>query len=107
VLNDKMTLNVHDLFVTTVKRAKEAIMFGNQQNEAKEMAKRDGNDDHIDEQGSVYAKEPVDIEAEEDPMEEANAEEGETGDGDSMQVDNEVLLYEDCVYLLTLFTSNV
>lgn len=50
------------LFLFLVKRAEETIMFGNQQNEAKEIKKRDNPDDTVDKQGQVIVNDPMEIE---------------------------------------------
>ncbi|XP_052810814.1 uncharacterized protein LOC128238697 [Mya arenaria] len=59
-----------------VKRAKEEMMFGNQQNGAKEMAKRvdPSMDNLVDSEGEVYAKPPVNIENQEAESIESNEE---------------------------------
>lgn len=68
-----------------VKRAKEVMMFGNQQNEAsRDMAKRDdpsnNADNEIDKEGLIVAKEPVDIPVSEETPEEEIGDDSETAE---------------------------
>ena len=72
-------------FLISVKRAEETIMFGNQQNEAKEIKKRDNSDladEQMDQAGEVIVNDPVDIQDEELVADSGDEEQVDETEGD-------------------------